>query len=406
MADRRPLTVILVHNRYVYSGGEDTAFESEAELLEQHGFRVSRVEAQSRTPLDAADALRIGIAATWSHTWYKKIKEMAGDIKPDVIHMHNFFPNISPAVLFAAAKANVPVVLTLHNFRLLCPRGDFFRSSRICEDCIGKIVPWPAVLHGCYRQSRVASGAVSAMIAVHRFCGTWAKKVTLYIALSEFSKNRLVRGGLPADRIMVKPNFARDLAPSLPLYGSRSGALFVGRLSHEKGLDTLLDGWSTLGVPLEILGDGPLEDTVRKAHLPSVEWLGRKTQREVAAAMRRAGFLVVPSNVYENFPMTIAEAFCNGAPVITSRMGAMAEIVEDGVTGLHFNPGDAGDLAAKVCWAAENPAEMYQMGRNARRLYEERYSPDANFARLSAIYTEAIARKRGNELRVVTHPKA
>ena len=153
MVDHRPLSVILVHNRYVYRGGEDSVVEAEAELLEQHGFRVSRVEAQSRVPVDVTDSLRIAASASWSRSWYKKVKEMACDIKPDVIHLHNFFPNISPAVLFAAAKANVPVVLTLHNFRLLCPRADFFRNGRICEDCIGKAVPWPASLHGCYRQS-------------------------------------------------------------------------------------------------------------------------------------------------------------------------------------------------------------------------------------------------------------
>jgi glycosyltransferase involved in cell wall biosynthesis len=386
----RPLTVILIHNRYVYRGGEDTVFEAEAELLEQHGFGVTRVEAQSRAPLNAVDALRLAASASWSQSWYNKIKKMARQIKPDLIHVHNFFPNISPAVLFAAEKANVPVVLTLHNFRLLCPLGYFFRSGRICEDCIGKTVPWPASLHGCYRQSHAASAAVSAMIVLHKFWGTWATRVSRYIALSEFSRNTLIRGGLPADRIVVKPNFARDLAHAQSQCSSRSGALFVGRLSREKGIDTLLRAWSELAVPLDIMGDGPLENMVREAHLPLVHWLGRKTQNEVAAAMRRAAFIVVPSSVYENFPMTIAEAFCNGAPVVTSRMGAMAELVQDGVTGLHFNPGDARDLADKVSWAAEHPTEMYQMGRNARRLYEEKYTPDANLHRLRAIYSEVV----------------
>lgn len=220
--------------------------------------------------------------------------------------------------------------------------------------------------------------------------------MTSYIALSEFSKNTLVRGGLSADRIVVKPNFARDLARSLPWSGSRSGALFVGRLSQEKGIDTLLDAWSSPAAPLEILGHGPLEDAVRAAQSPSIRWLGTKTQAEVAAAMRRTAFVVVPSNVYENFPMTIAEAFCNGAPVIASRMGAMAEIVDDGVTGLHFNPGDARDLAARVRWAVDHPAEMQQMGENARRRYEEKYSPDANFGQLRAIYAQAIQRFRSS----------
>lgn len=390
MAGHRPPTIILIHNRYMHRGGEDAVYEAEAELLEQHGFCVARVEAQSRDPVNAIETLRLAASVSWSQSWYKKVQKLASEIQPDLIHVHNFFPNISPSVLFAAEKANVPVVLTLHNFRLLCPVGYFFRSGRVCEDCMGKTIPWPASLHGCYRHSRAASTTVSAMVVLHRLWGTWAKRVTRYIALSEFSRSTLIRGGLPADRIVVKPNFAPNLAPLQAGQGKRSGALFVGRLSQEKGIDMLLQAWSELGVPLDILGDGPLQDRVREAHLPAVRWLGRKTQDEVAAAMRRSAFVVVPSRVYENFPITIAESFCNGTPVITSRMGAMAEIVQDAVSGLHFNPGDARDLAAKVCWAAEHPAEMRQMGRNARELYEQKYSPEANFQRLHAIYSDAI----------------
>ena len=214
-----------------------------------------------------------------------------------------------------------------------------------------------------------------------------------FIALTEFAKAKFGEAGFPKDKIAVKPNFVEDVkadASDMP----RSGALFVGRLSPEKGISTLLRAWGSLEIPLRIAGDGPLYDAVQDAALAQITPLGRKTTEEILSEMTRAEFLVMPSDWYEGFPMTLAEAYCKGLPVIASRLGAMAEIVEDGVTGLHFTPGDAEDLVVKVRWAVEHPEEMRRFGLNARRVYEEKYTPEANFRQLMSIYQEAAKGSR------------
>jgi glycosyltransferase involved in cell wall biosynthesis len=228
------------------------------------------------------------------------------------------------------------------------------------------------------------------MVSVHRRRGTWTRSVDRFIALSEFSKSRFVAAGIPGDLIAVKPNFVYDRAAR---GGSdRSGALYVGRLSVEKGIATLLRAWRGSAVPLRIVGDGPLRPMITAANLATVEALGAKTPGEVADEMGRAAFLVLPSECYENFPLAVAEAFRQSLPVIGSRIGAVAEIVEDGKTGLHFLPGDSAALAASVRWAASHPEEIAAMGARARRVYEEKYTPDRNFRQLARIYEDAIAR--------------
>jgi glycosyltransferase involved in cell wall biosynthesis len=227
------------------------------------------------------------------------------------------------------------------------------------------------------------------MIARHRGQGTWRTKVDRFIALTEFAKTKFVKAGFPANKIAVKPNFVTDTRARDAGMG-RDGALFVGRLSPEKGIGTLLTAWRDLAVPLRVAGSGPLSVMMRDAPSPNIAALGNLTRDAVSEEMTRAAFLVMPSEWYEGFPMTLVEAFGRCLPVIASRLGAMAEIVEDGVTGLHFAPGDTRDLAEKVRWAVDHPEEMRHMGTNARCAYEENYSPDVNYEMLIAIYAAAI----------------
>lgn len=390
MAANPGLSVMLVHNRYLLRGGEDVVFESEAELLQENGCHVIRVEAQSQMPAGLVDSMRVAGSALWSRQWYRRIREEAARHRPDVIHVHNFFPTISSAVFFAARKAGVPAVMTLHNFRLLCPGGSFFRDGRSCKKCADRIVAIPAIRHGCYRDSRAGSAVVAGMLAANRLIGTWSRQVGCFIALTEFSKSILADRAVPAEKIFVKPNFARELLPAPSPGSSRRGGLFVGRICREKGIGTILQAWSFPDLPLRIIGSGPLAEEMQGRSAPSVEWAGQKTSIEVAAAMRRAAFLLVASESFENFPVVVAEAFCNGLPVIASRLGPLAEIVQDGRTGLHFTAGDPADLAAKIRWASENPSEMAAMGLNARREYEAKYNPAANFAQLMAVYRKAL----------------
>lgn len=392
---------LFVHNRYQQAGGEDEVFRAEVELLRAAGHEVIEY---TRTNDEIAlngfvSRARLAAATIWSQASYRVLRELIVREKPDVAHFHNTLPLISPAAYYACREAGVPVVQTLHNYRLLCPAATLYRDGRVCEECAGKAVPWPAVRHGCYRSSRAATATVTTMLAVHRALGTWRDKVDLYIALSEAARRKFVEAGLPAEKIVVKPNFIHPDPRSLrsaqagPAEGPGEYALFVGRFWPEKGVRTMLAAWKRLPhIPLEVVGDGPerAEMEALAAGLQHARFRGRLSREQTGAAMKRARFLVFPSEWFECFPMTILEAFACGVPVIASRVGAMEEIVTDGRTGLHFTAGDAADLAAKVEWAWTHPREMQAMGRAARAEYEARYTADRNYEMLMDIYRRAI----------------
>ncbi len=387
------MRALLAHNFYQQAGGEDAVVANERSLLASRGHEV-RLFSVSNVAINGAWAkLRTAWRAPYSRDARMRMAEVIADFAPDVVHVHNFFPTLTPSIYDACRDAGVPVVQTLHNYRNICTGALLMRDGRPYEACI-RASPYQAVLHRCYRGSLLGSLAVARMVDIHRKRGTWQTKVDRFIALTEFAKSKFVEGGLPKDKIIVKPNFVEDRWLGSTDGVPREGALFVGRLSPEKGVPTLLKAWASLDVPLRVTGDGPLLEHVRSANAAAIVGLGRKSREEVAAEMARAAFLVMPSESYEGFPMTLAEAFCQSLPVIASHLGAMAEIVADGVTGLHFAPGDPEDLAAKVRWAAEHPEEMFRMGANARRVYEEKYNPEANYRNLMAIYGQAIESNR------------
>jgi glycosyltransferase involved in cell wall biosynthesis len=390
------MRILLVHDYYQQPGGEDGVFTAEALLLEGHGHRVLRYTAHN----DCATAMgRVALArmTVYNPGAYRELRALIHEERPEIIHLHNTFPLISPSAYYAARAERVPVVQTLHNYRLFCPAATFFREGRVCEDCLGKSVPWPGLLHACYRSSRLATGAVAAMVTVHRAVGTWTNAVDMYIALTEFARRKCIAGSLPADKIAVKPHFVH---PD-PGTGRGQGgyALFVGRLSPEKGLNTLLRAWEQLRgrMPLKIVGDGPLADRVAAVllKLPAVEWLGRRPVQDVYALIGEAAFLVVPSECYETFGRVVIEAFAKGTPVIASHIGAIGEVVDAGRTGLHFRPGDPCDLAGQVEWAVAHPAHLAQMRREARTEFETRYTAERNYGMLAEIYELAMERSRG-----------
>ncbi len=390
------MKVLVAHNRYQQAGGEDAVFAAEVDLLRRAGYQVIEyVRTNDEIALDGVVSRpRLAAATVWARDTYRALGELVRRERPDLAHFHNTFPLISPSAYYACHDAGVPVVQTLHNYRLLCPVATFLRDGTICEACLGRTLPWPGILYGCYRGNRAATAAVAAMLALHRWRNTWTERVDCYIALTEFSQQKFIQGGLPADRIVVKPNFV------YPDPGLRTGegeyTLFVGRLSPEKGVLTLLEAWQRLGdrIPLEIAGDGPGRAAMEAAAkgLGQVQFLGRLAHERTIAAMKQARFVVLPGACYENFPVTIAEAFACGVPVIASRLGAKAEIVSDRHTGLHFTPGDAADLAAKVEWAWSHPREMEAMGRAARAEYEAKYTAERNYEMLMEIYQDSIQR--------------
>jgi glycosyltransferase involved in cell wall biosynthesis len=312
------------------------------------------------------------------------------DERPDIAHFHNTHPLLSPAGYHAARAEGVGVVQTLHNFRLVCPNGLLFRDGHVCEECLGKFFPWPGIVHACYRKSRAATAVTAGMISVHKPFGTWSRTVGIFIALSEFSRQKFIAGGLPPEKIVVKPNFLI----SDPGGGEHKGrfGLFVGRLSAEKGLDVLQRGWGLLGQDfhLKIIG-GPLSGEGLGPVPVRVEWLGPQPKERVFLEMKDASFLIFPSECYENCPMTIIEAFATGLPVIVSDQGSAAEMVVDHQSGRHFRTGDPVDLAAKVDWAVTHSDDMAAMGLRAREEFETGYSATGNYARLMEIYRLAMA---------------
>lgn len=390
-----PHRVLLVHNRYKQAGGEDAVFAFESALLRRHGHEVIEYLEDNRR-VDALSAPALALNAIWSRDAAHRLRAIIRRQKPDIVHFHNTFVMISPAAYRVCKEFSLPVVKTLHNYRLACPEAAFVRDGRRCEECVGRPLPWPGILHACYHSSQVQAAGVAAIVAVHRLLRTWRRCIDVYIALTNFARGMHIKGGLPAERIMVKPN---SVVADDSGNGKRGDyALYVGRLTPEKGIRYLLEAWrnTRAQVPLKIVGEGPLAPDVAQAsrELPGVESLGYRDPASVRLLMRQARFLVMPSVAPENFPITLAEAFSAGLPAVVSARGAMREIVEDGQTGLHFRPEDPRDLAAKVSWLALRPAEIARMSANARKTFQEKYSPEKNYELLMHIYRTAIKRAR------------
>jgi glycosyltransferase involved in cell wall biosynthesis len=379
--------VLVAHNSYQQRGGEDTVVEAEIALLRRHGHEVELL-ARHNDEVNEIGRAAMALQTIWSRRTRSDARTLIRHFRPDVVHVHNTFPLISPSLYWSCEDAGVPVVQTLHNFRIACPQAMLLREGKVCEDCLGRL-PLPAVRHGCYRGSRSQTAVLASMIALHRGIGTWQRKVTLFIALNEFCRRKFVQAGLPEDRLVVKPNFVE--APALT-DGPRDGFLLVGRLSEEKGLRTLAQAWQGVksGTTLRVAGEGPLDGLM--AGLNGVELLGMQSLLNVQGLMTQARALVLPSIWYENFPRTLVEAFGAGLPVIASRIGALAELVTDGETGLLFEPGNTSSLVERIEWARLNPAEMARMGRRAREVYDAEFTPERNHEQLMAIYRLALAR--------------
>ena len=390
------MKILVVHNLYQQRGGEYAAREAEVSLLRDAGHEVVEFLRDNDEIRSYSFFRKAGLACqtVWSQQTYRELRDLLLWEAPDLAHFHNTFPLISPAAHFACADAGVPVVQTLHNYRLLCPGANFLRDGRVCEECLGRSVPWPGVWHGCYRNSHAATASVAAMLAVHRSLGTWWKKVGVFIALTEFARQKHIEGGLPRERLVVKPNFLQ--ADPGPKTGPGEYALYVGRLSEEKGVRVLLDAWSRLNdaIPLFIVGQGPLAGELMQAvesrHLKSVSMLSGLPNPEVLKLLHRARFLALPSVCFEGFPMTVVEAFACGVPVIASSHGSAGEIIQDARTGLHCKPGSAEDLANKAGWAWRHAAQMEEMGMAARAEFEARYTAKHNYRRLMEIYEQAL----------------
>lgn len=394
---RSRLRVLQVHNKYRPGwGGEDTVADLEADLLRRHGHEVERLSAWTGE-LEGAGPLRLiaaGLGAVWSLRGYFGVKRAIAAVSPDLVHVHNDFPLLSPSIFWACHRAGVPVVHTMHNYRLACSNAVLLRNDRPCEDCVGRF-PWPALRHRCYGSSLSRTAAVAARNVFHRWLGTYKNKVQAHIALTSFSKDLLVRAGLPQERIFVKPNF--QSVPPLPILPRLPRFVFAGWMTRAKGLHLLLEAWQKIhpaSHELLIIGDGSERAALEQSYATDarVVWSGSQPRRKVLEYVAASRYAVVPSLGYENFPMSVLEALSLGTPVIAPDHGAFPRILSNDREGLLFSAGDAASLENALRAALAAPESVWtQWSVNARNKFLSEYTEQENYVQLMAIYEKAIA---------------
>lgn len=384
------MKIIILHNLYQVAGGEDQVLNNETKLLKFYGELVKCCRVDNSKIFTFWEKTKTMFASSYSFYYRRHVISILLREKPDVVHVHNYFPIFSPSIFFACKSTKTPVVHTLHNYRAVCPTALLMHDGKINEKSL-KGSAWWAVSKRVYRNSFIGSFALAFMVEIHKWLGTWNSKIDRYIALTEFSRLKYIEAGWPEHKVVVKPNFIEDPFDNLEVVDKSGGyALYLGRLSEEKGIDILFDAWDSCKLPLKVIGDGPLKNMVSQHPNSATEYLGLKDKPEVLKLVQNADFIVMPSTWYEGFPMVLVEAFACGTPALVSRLGSMEEIVEDGITGLHFEAGKSVDLAEKVQWMIDNPEQAKQMGQNARNEYLEKYTPEKNYEILMDIYQQAI----------------
>jgi glycosyltransferase involved in cell wall biosynthesis len=379
------MRILVAHNAYLYRGGEDTVVEAEIALLQRHGHEVMLYR-RDNADLDALPRWQAAVDSVWSKRTVMEVGRLLRSFRPHLIHAHNTFPLISPSLYGVAEELGIPVVQTLHNFRLLCPQAMLMRNGRYCDDCVGRW-PWRAVLHRCYRGSLTQSAVSAGMVSGHRMLGTWRDRVSRYIVLNQMCREIFIRGGLPPDKLCIKPNFVEAIG--VPGDHMRHGGLFIGRLAVEKGVLTLAQAIRQKPVTrITVCGSGPLQAIVEQSD--GLDYIGFERGEALRARIASAEFLVMPSTGIESFGLAAIEAFACGTPVIASRHGGLREIVEHGHNGLLVTPGNADELADAIAYAVANPMQMRRMGLEAYQTYLARYTPERNYTALLDIYHQVL----------------
>ncbi|MBR0829854.1 glycosyltransferase family 4 protein [Bradyrhizobium manausense] len=380
--------ILQVHNSYQHRGGEDTVVAAEAALLRQKGHEVEQFIVSNDQITGLQPKISAALSLAYSPRSREQLKGKLSSFRPEIVHFHNLFPLLTPSVYDACWEARVPVVQTLHNYRLGCINGMLVRDGVVCEKCWTGSPLW-GVLHRCYRDSALGSAAVALALSRQHTSKAYQTKVDRFIALTEFAKRKFVDLGLPEHRVVVKANFAADQEGDLPLSEARHGALFVGRLSDEKGVRDLVEAWREIDYPLTIVGGGPLERSLRAISPPHVRYTGFAPPDEVRLMMKRSAFLVFPSRWYEGLPMVIVEAFACGLPVLGTALGGAAELLANGEGGWLFPPRSVLELQRLVRNILADPDALSKVRLSARQLFERRFSPTVNYHQLMAIYADA-----------------
>lgn len=388
------MKILQVHNYYQFSGGEDTVFSNEYKLLTYYVHELIQFT-KSNKEIDNYNIFqksKLFFNAVYSRATFEEVLKIIKEHKPDICHVHNTLTLITPSVYYACKEMGVPVVQTLHNYRLMCSNAYLFRNGKVCEECIGKSL-YHSVKYGCYRNSRLQTFVLARTIEWNKKQGTWNNLIEVFIALTEFSKQKFIEGGIQENKIFVKPNFLFED----PGYSEKNEGyfLFAGRLDITKGFNVLVKAAEKLpNLKFKVAGDGILRSNLDG--VLNIEYLGQLNRNDLILELKESSAFIFPSVLYENMPMTIIESFACGKPVIASNLGAMAELIENGKTGLLFEPGNVDDLVKKILWAKNNPEKMKKMGLNARKEFEEKYTAEKNFMILMNIYENVIEKKIKN----------
>jgi len=385
------MKVIFFHNQYQHKGGEDSVVANEIRLLEDHGHLVDAAIISNDEIKSVKDKLYAAMNVAYSKQSYDWCCERLERFRPDIAHVHNIFPLITTAVYDACRDNNVPVVQTFHNYRIYCANGLLLRDGKICEDCLQSGSALPAVIHGCYRGSRIASFFVARMINTNRKNKTWERKINRVIVASNYTREKLLEGGIPFKNICLKPHLAfPKYAPIVKVDPDKLYALCISRLSHEKGIETLLESWKQQDIELRIVGGGPERERYERLASDKVRFLGRLDDKELAYQLSNAAFMVMPSECYENFPVVVAEAYSYGVPVVASNIGSLKELVLHDETGLLFQAGNPDNLKSMIDQLKNDDAKLGIYRKNAFYYYKTKLSPEVIYSRVMEIYKDAM----------------
>jgi len=397
------MKILVLHNRYRSGApsGENRVVDQESKALLDSGHTVERFERHSDDIAQWSVAKRALVPARviWSNDSRRELTQVIQLVRPDVVHIHNTFPLVSPSVLYACRRQRVPAVITIHNSRLVCASGDLFRSGSVCHECLGRRVPVPALTHRCYRDSLAATAPIVIGTIAHR--AAWRTMGSAYIFVSEAQRATLSSLRLPPERTFVKANLIPLLVSPPERPEPDRMVAYLGRLDVAKGIPLLMEAWDLytgavhgLGLQLVIAGGGPLEAKVSEwaASRPSVTTVGVLSAAECAALTSRAQAVILPSLVEDTFGLVAVEAMAAGVAPVAAARGAFPELISDGTDGVLFEPGNAASLARALHDVDSHPARYREYGRAARRTYQRRFDPDRNIEKLLEIYRFASDR--------------
>ena len=391
------MRILIIHNKYQQRGGEDSVFENESSLLKKYGNSVEQLIFSNEEIDSPISKIKAGISSIYNKSSAKKLDNKIQIFKPDIIHVHNFFPIASPSIFYESQKHNIPIVMTLHNYRLICPNALLFRDGKVCEECINKEFAISGVMNGCYRDSKLQTFALATMSYLHKKTKTWENRVDKYIALTNFAKNKILNSSLKLKekQITVKPNYVNDHGFEL---NKDDYLIFIGRLSKEKGVDILLNAFKNSKRKIVIIGSGPMKDIVEEysKNYQNIEYLGFQQMDVIIQKLKKAKALIFTSVWYEGMPMTILESLSTGTPVISTDIGGPAEIITNNKTGLIYKVGDVEDLQNSIEKLYSDNDFFKNLCINARKEFEDKFSEKQNYQQLINIYKEVIDEKKSN----------